>query len=58
MKFIHGSFGENRNHRCVWLFCLLLCALFLAVCEPVVAQTTIPAAKGSAAKEAGGFSPG
>ena len=58
MNFTHRSFGGNRIHRSIWLFCLLLCVVFLAVCEPVVAQTPIPAARGSAGKEGGGFSPG
>lgn len=63
MNFIYRSFGGNvisRGARVAdaGLLCLLSCVLFLAVCEPVVAQTPIPAGKSSAGKEEGGFSPG
>ena len=63
MNFIRRSFGGNViSHGArvagAALFCLLLCVLFLSVCNPAAAQTPVPAAKGSATKDAGGFSPG
>ena len=60
MKLIHGSFGEKLKTRVASLQkAAFLCALFILVlCPSLSAQTPIPAAKGSATKEGGGFSPG
>lgn len=63
MNFSHRSFGGNVVSRGAGvagagIFCFLLCALFLALCEPVAAQTPIPAAKNPGGNDAGGFSPG
>lgn len=59
MKFIHGSFGENLISRGAGIFgAAFLCMLLLAFGPAVLAQTPIPAAKGPASGDAGGFSPG
>jgi hypothetical protein len=66
MNLIRGSFsgspvtrwrGPSHRAACVagaWL----LCAVVLAVCPAMVAQTPLPAAKNPASKESEGFSPG
>ena len=59
VNFIHGSFGKNVIFRGARIASAgILCMLLLALGSAAVAQTPIPAAKGSAGQDSGGFSPG
>lgn len=59
MKLIRGPLGGSRINRGACLAgAVFLSVLFLTLCQPVVAQSPVPAATNPGSKDSGGFSPG
>ena len=59
MKLIRGSLGRIRINRGACLAgAAFISVLFLTWCQPVIAQSPVPAASNPGSKDSGGFSPG